>query len=397
MKKYLFMAIAAVTALAFSSCKDENNNPTTDDVTITFAKKTIELSVGEEVRLGYTVAPVGAEIQQLKFVSSDASVATVSASGVVSAIAEGEAQIIVSAEGAKGDTCYILVSDDAIYNQFNIADWGLFGKEWNMIPGTDTTLTWPDGTKYDVQLGEITLLAWDGNVAYSSEAKAWAGAGLVIEVPVTFWVITKAYTEDTQGDVGAYIGHGGFDIYDLKGKMAHGAGQAGAVNVNDYGDFLKSLIAAETSDDVMWDLRNTAFTGAKLLYFDYTNPEEPSYSDSYGQYYGHITQCIYYDANKNKGTEAAWACKIAWHDFLSDDRYFGLKVTRDEEGYLASVIEPYDFKEVERTLYSENWEEVLAQLQDKSETPKLGDPQKIHHELPSFGKYIKSTDRLYKK
>lgn len=385
MKKYFVLAITFVAALVVTSCKKDE--PTKDDVKISFTQKAYELGVGDTQRLSTTITPAGTELQ-LKFASSDATVATVSVSGIVTAVAEGTANIIVTAEGAVGDTCVITVSDMAVYNSFSIAGWGLFGSEWEMIEGTDTVLTFDDGDSYDVQLGRILLLAWDGDLVYTSGI-GWGGAGLAIQVPVTFWVITDDHGDGTYN--GYYIGHGGFEIYDLKGKLAHGAGQAGSVNVNDFAAFLNTYIPAEKSEDVDWDLLETAFPGAQIIYVDYRDAENPRWSDSYGQYYGHVTQCVFIDADKKAGTEASWACKLEWHDFTSDNRYFGLAVTLDEEGYLASVVEPYDFKTIERTFYSENWED--------SEAPRakqLMSPAQIHKELPVFASK-KALDHRYVK
>ena len=386
MKKYFVMAFVFVAAIALTNCKGDND-PTKDGVKISFTQKAYELGVGDTQRLSTTITPAGTELQ-LKFASSDATVATVSVSGIVTAVAEGTANIIVSAEGAEGDTCVITVSDMAIYNQFDIADWSLFGTEWTMIPGTDTTLTWSDGTAYDVQLGGITLIAWDGNLVYT-RGTGWAGAGLAIQAPITFWIITDDHGDGTYN--GYYIGHGGFEIYELNGAYKHGVGQSGSVNVNDYAAFLKTLIPAETAEDVEWDLLETAFPGAQLIYADYNDPANPRWSDSYGQYYGHIKQCFFYNADEEEGTDASWACAMEWHDFTSDDRYFGLKVNLDVEGYLESVVEPYDFKTYERTFYSENWESG-----ETASKPKLISPATIQKELPVFATK-KALDRRFVK
>lgn len=394
MKKYFIIAFAFVAGLAMTSCNDKKNTPT-ESAKISFVQKAYELSVGETQRLSVTITPSGTQLQ-VKYASSDASVASVSVSGIVTAEAEGEAMIIATAEGAEGDTCYIKVSDDAVYNSLEIAGYGLFGEGWQMIEGTDSTLTWPDGTKYDVQLGQITLIAWDGNLVYS-KGSGWGGAGLAIQAPVTFWVITGAYTEEDQKYIGAYIGHGGFEIYDLQGKPAHGAGQSGAVNVQDYGDFLKSYIAATKSEEVDWAKMESAFTGAQVVYADYSDSENPTWSDSYGQFYGHINSCYFFDADEELGFDAGWFVNVSWHDFTSG-RYFGMDVNRDEEGYLESVVEPYDFVTVDRTLQSENWEDWYNYLtQESSRKPHIISSATIHKELPAFAKGNKALDKMYKK
>ena len=124
MKKYFIIAFAFVAGLAMTSCNDKKNTPT-ESAKISFVQKAYELSVGETQRLSVTITPSGTQLQ-VKYASSDASVASVSVSGIVTAEAEGEAMIIATAEGAEGDTCYIKVSDDAVYNSLEIAGYGLF-------------------------------------------------------------------------------------------------------------------------------------------------------------------------------------------------------------------------------------------------------------------------------
>ena len=76
---------------------------------------------------------------------------------------------------------------------------------------------------------------------------------------------------------------------------------------------------------------------------------------------------------------------------MADGYYFGLAVTLDEEGYLQSVVEPYDWKVIDRTFYSENWE-----TEEAPRDMKVMSPARINRELPVFaGK--KALDRRYVK
>jgi hypothetical protein len=377
MKKYFILAVGFVVAM-MTSCVEPGQHQPTEGVKITLSQHELTMGVEETTRLSTTITPAGTNVQ-LKWASTDATVATVSVSGIVTAVAEGTAKIIVSAEGAIGDTCVVTVSDQAIYNEFNIADYGLFGA-FEPIAGTDTTIELSIGM-VDVQLASITLLAWDGNLLYSS---GFSGAGFCIEAPVTFWVITDDHGDGTYN--GFYIGAGGFYLHDLKAPR-QGNGQAGSVNVNDYAEFLKGYIVAETADDVNWDLLETAFPGAQIIYVSYSDPENPYWGDSYGRYYGHVTECLFLEPETD-GEEPSWFCNLEWHEFLDDNYYFGLAVNLDEEGYLASVVEPYDFKTIARE-FSYNYSEEEA-----PRALKLMSPATIHKEVPAFVGH-KSTDRFY--
>lgn len=391
MKKYLFMAIAAVTALAFSSCKDENNNPTTDDVTITFAKKTIELGVGEEVLLGYTVAPVGAEIQQLKFVSSDASVATVSASGRVTGVAEGEAQIIVSAEGAKGDTCTVIISDYAMYTNFEFLDYALFsGEEPEYIEGTDTIIKLRVGT-CNAKLAVYSLVAWDGNVMFVS-GHGWTGDGLIMQVDMPLYLIVAGDTTSANGlngYIGYYISTGGFDIADIKGAGVNGyvpyVGQSGKIDVQNYGKGLNSLITAQSDEDVDAEALNAAFEGAYLYRRNMNDSANYWYRP-----YGVIDRLAINELEE--GYDMGY--DITWSDLTSEDRYYGLKCTLDEEGYITGIATPYDYATVGPFHYGN------LSFEEKSEVrkPTIGDQSKVYRQpAPVNAHNIKFTDRLYKK
>lgn len=374
MKKYFVMAFAFVAAIAMTSCKG-GNDPAKDGAKISFTQKAYELGVGDTQRLSTTITPAGTELQ-LKFASSDATVATVSVSGIVTAVAEGTANIIVSAEGAVGDTCVITVSDMAVYNQFDIADYGLFGLD--PIPNTDTILILGGG-EYKVQLAMGDLIAWDGNVLYV-DGSGFAGAGLVINAQVPFYLITEGQY------AGQYIGSAnGFRLYpNAPIQFAHG--EAGTCNVDAYGQFLESYIAGETSEDIEWDLLDTAFPGAHIYYFDYTDPDNPFQSQLYGRYYGQVDKLDFDDEE-----DILWSADLTWYVFTDDDRYFGLKINKDEEGYIESVVKPYDMKtySVHLANYDESEEEEV-------EGYKFINMKKVHKELPS-GFRTNVIDRRYKK
>ncbi|MDE6694557.1 MAG: Ig-like domain-containing protein, partial [Bacteroidales bacterium] len=74
---------------------------------ITLAQSKVEMNVGDEEALTLTIAPVGSQ-EDLVWASSDATIATVSETGVVTAVAPGEAVITVATkDGRLSQTCQV--------------------------------------------------------------------------------------------------------------------------------------------------------------------------------------------------------------------------------------------------------------------------------------------------
>ena len=77
---------------------------------VSLDKNELELSVGGKAQLTAAIEPAGATNQNLKWTTSDAKIATVSASGEVAGVAEGTATITVTTEdGSKTAVCKVTV------------------------------------------------------------------------------------------------------------------------------------------------------------------------------------------------------------------------------------------------------------------------------------------------
>ena len=96
--------------LVFVSCEKEKDVPVTS---VTISQATAELFIGETVQLSATVLPSNASDKTVIWASSKQSVATVSSTGLVAAIAEGTA-IITASAGGKSGTCTITVSKKVV-------------------------------------------------------------------------------------------------------------------------------------------------------------------------------------------------------------------------------------------------------------------------------------------
>lgn len=144
-----------------------------------------EMEVGETKELTATVAPDEATNKNVSWKSSDDGVATVSAAGVVTAVAAGTATITVTtADGGKTATCAITVNAPAPVSatiDFTTNSWGISESPTKTVDATEftsgdytITLTGSTGNGYyfdtdNIMLGKngakLTLPAFDFNVS----------------------------------------------------------------------------------------------------------------------------------------------------------------------------------------------------------------------------------------
>jgi len=223
MKKYAFLAISAIVLIALSSCNknEQQNEPSaTGDVTITVTPKTMDLAVGDEQKLTVKVNPSGTTVK-LTYTSSNSSVASVSEAGIVTGMASGEANIIVSAEGAKADTCHVTVQDWT-----DLFAWGgcaLWNLDKSNILSTDTAVfTLKSGEEVHCILIEGTVHVWDKDITFTETAEGGtvSGAGHVLIATVPIYLIT----DDLEGkgpnyyylgtDVWSFTDDPNYDMHD---------------------------------------------------------------------------------------------------------------------------------------------------------------------------------------
>ena len=401
MKKYLFMAIAAVAALAISSCKPNQEEPQkTDDITIKFDKKHLDLGLDDSERLTITVSPAGAQVQP-KYASSDTNVATVSASGIITAVAEGEAQIIVTAEGAKGDTCSVTVSDMAVLASYGILDYGLFGDEpLSYVEGSDTVMeiSFLNGQKYNCRIAYWPIYAWDGNLVFIN-GSGWSGKGFITMLNVPFYTIydenAPTVKDPETGDDFSYnlcpFGWGSFRVIDTKGLAYRNTAEAGKVNEDVYLEYMDSyfteLINKGDGSNIKWDLLADAVTGSIVSIIDATGTEPELYYLDYGLVHGLVKDLILnYDGKTETFTYSA---DIDWFDFVTGNAYYGLAV-QTVEGK-DEIVKPYELRMISRH-YGEEAEEAPA----KHETMFIPKRYKEMPPMPTKARKV-SVDKLYRK
>jgi hypothetical protein len=107
-----FMALGLFFVTLAPACKEdeETNDGAVTPTGVTLDSATLTLIVGDTKQLDYTVQPSNA-VKTVTWGSTATTVATVSAEGFVTAVAEGEAKIVVTTtEGGLTDTCTVKVN-----------------------------------------------------------------------------------------------------------------------------------------------------------------------------------------------------------------------------------------------------------------------------------------------
>ena len=160
MKKKLFSCLLGVLlVLSFAACAPEEEPPVTPGFDV--EPSTIELDVGETQQIGLTNI-VSFEESDFSYVSYDASVASVSDSGLVTAVAEGDTTILVKA-GDVRKQIPVTVSDPFKLNNVSYAKL----RDIAAIPsGTDGV-----GINSVGAGGALVNYAWDGGTAESTASK----------------------------------------------------------------------------------------------------------------------------------------------------------------------------------------------------------------------------------
>lgn len=377
MKKNLFiLALCAISTCFFAGCKGPENGkdePGTD-IKIELSQTTLSLSVGSSSeRLIAKVTPAGTNVTVV-WSSDNEAVATVR-SGVVQGVAEGTANITAAVGDVKA-VCVVTVSNDAIIDNYVISGWGIFGSP-QMIDGTERYVHFTSGDSAKCQLGLTSLAFWDNNLTYTDGA-GFSGTGIMgsADLPV-YWI--------TEGEnAGFYVGStDGFWIDTISGSYAAYTAKAGAlVDEQKYVEFFRQLSAyqKDTTAKPNTKLYTEAFEGSQL-YILYANDKRESYS------VGNVLQANLVEEDNQK----LYAAKIEWLDFFSADRFFGLKVTYDDQKDF-SVVEPYDLRRIVKAYTNAEASEVRA----AEPQYVIGNPKRIHLNDKVAEKQL-STLNLYKK
>ena len=336
------LALSAIAMVAFTSCEPTdnpggNNGGNGDDTVVSVVKVALEtllMSVGQTEKLSATVTPAPTTAVTFVWTSDDEEVATVK-NGIVTAVAPGTANIVVSAEGCTPDTCLVNVTNDAALDNYQLLSYGLFGSP-EMIPGTERKITMTSGAEFTCQLAYIEMYAWDNNISFVN-GTGFGGAGyfFVAEVPV-FWI--------TEGQhQGSYVGNSdGFYIApNPQDTIAPYTALSGELtDLQSYGDFWKAVIdpATEEVTQEIADLYLNSQVGTQIFHMDF---EEESQSWNLGN----VAAAHMFE---NENDEFQYEITIDWYDFVNENRLYGLLCNVNDSGVVESLVEPYDMRTIKK-------------------------------------------------
>lgn len=191
MKQATFRFLLAITALCMlaQGCKKDKIDLSVKGVAV--SKATVTLKPGQTEKLTYTIFPDNASNKNVRWTSSDESIATVDATGLITAIKPGSSTITVTTEeGNETATCAVTVTqNDAKTVSGNIegvwAKYSVIYVTGHLKIPAGKTLTIEEGVEVIVSTGgqdaNNTKIEWivDGNLYIQGTA----GAPVLISVP----------------------------------------------------------------------------------------------------------------------------------------------------------------------------------------------------------------------
>ena len=310
------------------------------------------LEKGAAHKLTAVVTP--ASEKKIQWTSNNPEIATVDASGIVTAVDFGTAVITatIDASDVTPATCVVNVTNDAVLNTFEIGGYGLFDLG-SPIAGTDTVLEISVGA-VTCQLAPALYYVWDKGIV--SVSNRLSGAGYILPVENYTYVITDSPN-------GAYNGYyiSGFDIvvdttdnalaYSAQnGVYAAPCGQL--LDVDMYGDAWDAILnitgeSTEEEVNAAYDLYYAAQTGTQFFHIDFNTG-----SQSY--YYGNVSYL--YLTEDRETSELYYDLKLEWYDHVNPNRWFGLLTEtelNEEDGteHITGFVKPYDMRVINKEYY----------------------------------------------
>lgn len=337
--------------------------------TIMVTPETLNMRIGDEERLQATIDPAPTTSVKLNWVSSDPAVATV-LNGVVKTEGFGTAKIIVFADGYTADTCVVNVNNDAMLDNYQLSNYGIFGTP-TMLEGTEREIEMTSGATYKCQLGYTNLYVWDNNITLVN-GNGFSGKGYFFQTEVAIlWIV--------EGDfAGYYVSNSdGFKIAPANPQdtIPYSGKSGELVDVQKYGEFWDQyLLTTENTTDEEWQNLYTNYyyasqTGTQIYQIDFDNDGAQSYN------LGNVTAAHF---NENEKDELQYSITIDWYDHVNDNRFYGLACEFDAGGYVTGIVKPYDM----RTIHKEytNIVETPAEAPAKkvAKAAVLGNPERLH-------------------
>jgi len=172
---------------------------------VTLDKTTATVKVGNTVQLTATVAPEGATNKNVIWASDNTSVATVDATGKVTAVAKGTANITVTTEcGAKTATCAVTVESATTGGGGSVGGGSSSSSSSNKTESSTTTTVTPSGSTVKVETE--TKTESDGTKVETETTTTTTTTGETTKVETTTetktdgTVVETTTTTDSKGD-----------------------------------------------------------------------------------------------------------------------------------------------------------------------------------------------------
>lgn len=220
-KLYFFLWVCLSTLLI--ACVDDDIEPDVVPVTgVSLNKTALALDEGESESLIATVIPDNATNKKVTWKSSDTSVATVNASGKVTAQATGTVVVVVITEdGAEVATCTVTCGDGAVEPEIPVGN----------IPYFEAPLEDPYVARqytadeiYAEIMADLEVACEDGILAMTTNAKddgavtdrgrVCRAAALMLKARVVMYQKDQSRYAEVANDMATIIKSGKFDLMD---------------------------------------------------------------------------------------------------------------------------------------------------------------------------------------
>lgn len=228
-----------------------------------------------------------------------------------------------------------LNEDSRYYDQFNIADYGIFGDQPELISGTQTTVEVGGAGEVTVQLAYFDFYAWDGNLNFNETSGEFTGKGLLISGKVPVYVIME-------GQYSGYIVNPTAYRVENSSSVSEAVMAVGVIDPATYGDWINYQMfeADEPDQDKIWKKTNgTLFSESDI----------PNQIMEYqaGMYRGAINRMVI-----NLGEEGeitSWGADVNWSNMTGDQRCYGFHFDPETE----TMTKPYNYRSVNRKFHED--------------------------------------------
>ena len=337
MKKYVFMALVAFAAFGMSSCQ-----PNEPETSVVVNPKTMQIAAGAQDKVRASLNP-SKEGVTFVYKSSDESIATVNQSGVVTGVTPGKANIIVSAEGAKSDTCAVTVVDPL--DIFAWGGMGLFGIGEEPLGDVYEYTSEYSGTTYKLRNYVGTWYLWSSDVLFV-DGEGFSGAGYMVALEAPVAIIQEGASK------GAYL-QTDLTFDNLAPKDSMGVAEEGALT--DAAEWGKFVTDSTYEGD-------GSFKGSNINYYNFDDNSDnlPFVGFIKNGWIGDYSNGLFYQMN------------ITWFDL--NEGLYGLKMQPVEDSW--EFVKPFEFTNfIEK--YYEQMPERTSEIGKPMPLMKINNPEQV--------------------